>query len=124
MDTGKKIPGDRLVLGLLSAFRTLVMELSKNGALDLNGFVHVLQQTAEAHRETGDPNRIADAITRSVCRLRLPYRGRIPTRINESGACGLLQQPCLFHWSLYIYAYGLAFGGRQWSVNCPKAHHA
>ena len=28
----KKIPGDRLVLGLLSAFRALVMELSKNGA--------------------------------------------------------------------------------------------
>jgi hypothetical protein len=62
MDTGKKIPGDRLVLGLLSAFRTLVMELSKNGALDQNEFVHVLQQTAEAHRETGDPNRLADAI--------------------------------------------------------------
>jgi hypothetical protein len=38
------------------------MELSKNGALDLNEFVHVLQQTAEAHRETGDPNRLADAI--------------------------------------------------------------
>jgi hypothetical protein len=38
------------------------MELSKNGALDLDGFVHVLQQTAEAHRGTGDPNRIADAI--------------------------------------------------------------
>ena len=62
MDTGQKIPGDRLVLGLLSAFRTLVMELSKNGVLDHNEFVHVLQQTAEAHRETGDPNRLADAI--------------------------------------------------------------
>ena len=62
MDTGKKIPGDRLVLGLLSAFRTLVMELSKNGVLDHNEFVQVLQQTAEAHRETGDPNRLADAI--------------------------------------------------------------
>jgi hypothetical protein len=24
--------------------------------------------------------------------------------------CGLLVQPCLFHWSLYIYAYGLALG--------------
>jgi hypothetical protein len=62
METGKKIPGDRLLLGLLSAFRTLVMELSKNGALEQNEFVHVLQQTAEAHRETGDPNRLADAI--------------------------------------------------------------
>jgi hypothetical protein len=62
MDTGKKIPGDRLLLGLLSAFRTLVMELSKNGVLDHNEFVHVLEQTAETHRETGDPNRLADAI--------------------------------------------------------------
>jgi hypothetical protein len=61
METGK-IPGDRLLLGLLSAFRTLVIELSKNGALDQNEFVHLLQQTAEAHRETGDPNRLADAI--------------------------------------------------------------
>jgi hypothetical protein len=59
---GKKIPGDRLVLGLLSAFRTLVMELSKNGVLDHDEFVHILQQTAEAHREAGDPNRLADAI--------------------------------------------------------------
>lgn len=62
MDTGKKIPGDRLVLGLLSAFRTLVMELSKSGVIDHNEFVHVLQQTADAHRESGDPNRLADAI--------------------------------------------------------------
>ena len=62
MDPGKKIPGDRLVLGLLSAFRTLVMELSRNGAIDQNHFVHILQQTADAHRENGDPNRLADAI--------------------------------------------------------------
>jgi hypothetical protein len=62
MNASKTIPGDRLVLGLLSAFRTLVMELSKNGSLDLNEFVHVLQQTADAHRESGDPNRLADAI--------------------------------------------------------------
>jgi hypothetical protein len=47
---------------ILSAFRTLVIELSKNGTLDLDNFVHVLQQTAEAHRESGDPNRLADAI--------------------------------------------------------------
>src|SRR5262249_7004442 len=62
MNTGNKIPGDRLLLGLLSAFRTLVLELSKNGGLDLNNFVYVLQQTADAHRESGDPNRLADAI--------------------------------------------------------------
>jgi len=62
MDKSGKIPGDRLLLGLLSAFRTLVLELSKNGALDHNEFAHILQQTADAHRETGDPNRLADAI--------------------------------------------------------------
>ena len=58
MDKSGKIPGDRLLLGLLSAFRTLVMELSKNGALDHNEFAYILQQTADAHRETGDPNRL------------------------------------------------------------------
>jgi len=73
METGKKIPGNRLLLGLLSAFRTLVMALSKNGALDQNEFVHVLQQTAEAHREFGDPNRLADAIVR-VCRSKMLTR--------------------------------------------------
>jgi hypothetical protein len=62
MNASRKIPGDRLVLGLLSAFRTLVLELSKNGALDRDEFIHVLQETAKAHRETGDPNRLADAI--------------------------------------------------------------
>jgi hypothetical protein len=62
MEMDKKIPGDRLLLGLLSAFRTLVIELSKKGALDQDQFVYVLQQTADAHREAGDPNRLADAI--------------------------------------------------------------
>ena len=38
------------------------MELSQNGSLDHEHFVYVLQQTAEAHRKTGDPNRLADAI--------------------------------------------------------------
>jgi hypothetical protein len=38
------------------------MELSKNGVLDQKEFVHVLQQTADAHRKTGDPKHLADAI--------------------------------------------------------------
>jgi hypothetical protein len=62
MATSEKIPGDRLLLGLLSVFRTLVLQLSKNGVLDDKEFVYVLQQTAQAHRETGDPNHLADAI--------------------------------------------------------------
>jgi hypothetical protein len=57
-----KISGDRLLLGLLSAFRTLIIELSNRGVIDQNEFVQALQETAEAHRRTGDPNRLADAI--------------------------------------------------------------
>ena len=62
MQSSAKIPGDRLVLGLLSAFRTLVLELSKTGAIDHREFVAVLEQTAEAHRQSGDPNNLAAAI--------------------------------------------------------------
>ncbi len=57
-----KIPGDKLVLGLLSAFRTLVLELSKKGAIDASEFAWVLKETASAHRESGDPNNLANAI--------------------------------------------------------------
>jgi hypothetical protein len=62
MAPGSKIPGDRLVLGMLSVFRTLVAELSRNGAIDYNHFITVVQQTAITHRQTGDPNNLADAI--------------------------------------------------------------
>ena len=57
-----KVPGDRLLLGLISAFRTLVLELDKRGALDAHEFVTTLQQTAITHREAGDPNNLANAI--------------------------------------------------------------
>jgi hypothetical protein len=46
----------------LSAFRTLVLQLSKKGALDLDQYVTALQQTAAKHRQTGDPNDLANAI--------------------------------------------------------------
>jgi hypothetical protein len=62
MQPTQKIPGDRLVLGMLSAFRTLVWTLSKNGAIDLDEYVTALQQIAAEHRETGDPNNLANAI--------------------------------------------------------------
>jgi hypothetical protein len=58
----KKVRGDKLVLALISAFRTLVSELSKKGIIDQDEFVTLLQQTAIAHRESGDPNDLADAI--------------------------------------------------------------
>jgi len=62
MNTSKKIPGDRLVLALISAFRTLAVLLDQRGALSLDELVLALQQTASTHRETGDPNNLADAI--------------------------------------------------------------
>ncbi len=58
----EKIPGDRLVLGLISVVRTLILELSKTGVIDADVFVSKLQQTAIAHRENGDPNNLAAAI--------------------------------------------------------------
>jgi hypothetical protein len=57
-----KIPGDRLLLGLISVVRTLVLELSKKGVLNADEFVGILQQSAIAHRESGDPNNLAPAI--------------------------------------------------------------
>jgi hypothetical protein len=62
MEPTQKIPGDRLVLGMLSAFRTLVWALSKNGVIDLDEYVTALQQTAAEHRQLGDPNNLANAI--------------------------------------------------------------
>ena len=50
------------MLGMLSAFRTLVWALSKNGAIDLDEYITALQQTAADHRQTGDPNNLANAI--------------------------------------------------------------
>jgi hypothetical protein len=58
----KKIPADRLLFALISAYRTLAVLLSKRGVLDLDELVLALQQTAAMHRETGDPNNLADSI--------------------------------------------------------------
>ena len=57
-----KVPGDRLVLALISAFRTLIIELSNKGIINADEFVIKLQETAITHREHGDPNNLADAI--------------------------------------------------------------
>jgi hypothetical protein len=59
---GKTVRGDRLVIALISVLRTLVLELSKRGVLNADEFVYIVQQTAIAHRESGDPNQLADAI--------------------------------------------------------------
>ena len=57
-----KISGDRLLLALISAFRTLIFDLSRRGVIDQDEFIALLQQTAIGHREEGDPNDLADAI--------------------------------------------------------------
>jgi hypothetical protein len=58
----EKIPGDRLLLALISVVRTLIVELSEKGLMDSHEFVAKLQDLAVAHREAGDPNNLAGAI--------------------------------------------------------------
>ena len=58
----KRIPADRLLFALISAYRTLAVLLSRRGVLNLDELILHLEQTAAAHRETGDPNNLADAI--------------------------------------------------------------
>ena len=58
----KKIPGDRLVLAMISVLRTLILDLSARGIMDHEEFAIKLQTIAIAHREAGDPNNLADAI--------------------------------------------------------------
>ena len=62
VEPAQKIPGDILVLGMLSALRTLVLVLSKHGVIEVDEYVTALQQTAAEHRQTGDPNNLANAI--------------------------------------------------------------
>jgi hypothetical protein len=38
------------------------IELSNKGVINANEFVSKLQEIAITHRETGDPNKLADAI--------------------------------------------------------------
>lgn len=57
-----KVPGDRLVLATISVLRTLVDQLASTGAIDEDVFVQRLRQISEAHRQTGDPNNLANAI--------------------------------------------------------------
>jgi hypothetical protein len=57
-----KIRGDRLVLGLGSVVRTLIVDSHRRGLLDVDDFVFKVRQVAETHREMGDPNDLADAL--------------------------------------------------------------
>jgi hypothetical protein len=58
----KRIPADRLLFALISAYRTLAVLLSQRGVLNLDELIVALQRTAATHREAGDPNNLADAI--------------------------------------------------------------
>ena len=62
MTSTPKIRGDKLVLATISVLRTLIMELDKAGAVDVSTVIAAIDDTAKGHRETGDPNRLADAI--------------------------------------------------------------
>jgi hypothetical protein len=57
----EKVPGGRLVLATISVLRTLIHELSARGIMDQTEFV-TKPTIAIAHRESGDPNNLADAI--------------------------------------------------------------
>jgi hypothetical protein len=50
--SNKKIPADRFLFALLSAYRTLAVLLSRRGVVDMDELVAALQQTAATHRES------------------------------------------------------------------------
>jgi hypothetical protein len=70
MATNPKIRGDRLVIAMLSVMRTLVIELDKAGAIDLDTLLSAIDDTAATHRQHGDSNQLADAIEAIAAHLR------------------------------------------------------
>lgn len=62
MSNDQKVRGDRLVLALVSCFRTLAVELDRRGAIDVRDLISSLESIAAGHRESGDPHQLADAI--------------------------------------------------------------
>jgi hypothetical protein len=70
MTSTPRIRGDKLVLATISVLRTLTMELDKAGAVDMSALITAIDDTAKGHRETGDPNRLADAIEAIASHLR------------------------------------------------------
>jgi hypothetical protein len=70
MTSTPKIRGDKLVLATISVLRTLIIELDKAGAVDMSTVIAAIDDTAAAHRETGDPNKLANAIDAIASHLR------------------------------------------------------
>jgi hypothetical protein len=75
--TQKKIPGDRLVLGLLSAFRTLVLELSKKVAIDASEFASFSKRLHQLIERAAIP------ITWQMLLMRSPSRSRSQSSIQQ-----------------------------------------
>jgi hypothetical protein len=80
MNPTSKIPADRLLLATISVLRTLIGELSKKGFIDAAEFITVVQETAIAHREAGDPNKLADAIHAISVHL----QGSVPDQLRRT----------------------------------------
>ncbi|PWT84547.1 MAG: hypothetical protein C5B58_04560 [Acidobacteria bacterium] len=70
MTSNPKIRGDKLVLATISVLRTLILELDKSGAVDMSAVIAAIDDTAKGHRETGDPNQLAEAIEAIASHLR------------------------------------------------------
>jgi hypothetical protein len=64
------IRGDKLVLAMLSVLRTLIIELDKAGAIELGTVLAAIDDTERAHRDQGDPNQMADAISAIASQIR------------------------------------------------------
>jgi hypothetical protein len=81
--TTRKVRGDRLLLGTLSVLRTLIFELHKTGAIEIDSLIAAMDDSVSAHREHGDPNQIADAIAAAWCHSRCTHK-RIGKRQSAS----------------------------------------
>ena len=95
---GKTVRGDRLVIALISVLRTLVLELSKRGVLNADEFVYIVQQTAIAHRESGDPK---PACRRHPSHKPAPSRVDLRRRVKATGELSQFQEMPL-HWARHL----------------------
>jgi hypothetical protein len=67
--------------------------------MDADEFVYIVQQTAIAHRDSGDPNQLADAIHLISEHLHESIPGKLGSQVDESN-CRKLLDPvcCLSRW--------------------------
>ena len=65
---------------MLSVLRTVIFKLDKAGAVEKEAILAAIDDTAKAHRETGDPNQLADAIQAVGHHLRDFIASQVSTR--------------------------------------------